>query len=517
VADVNHNGRPDLLVANAGSNSVSVLLGNGNGTFAAAQNFATGTSPEAVAVADLNGDGKPDLIVANDGSSSVSVLLGNANGTFLNAVNFAVGSGPSSVAVADVNGDGTPDLIVANYGSNRGSVLENNRAPSGTGTFPGRQDFGVGLSPRSVAVADVNGDGRPDLVVANGGSNSVSVLLGNGNGTFQSAVNYGVGSSPFSVAVADVNGDGRPDLVVANYDSNGVSVLLGNGNGTFQSAVNFGVGSYPLSVAVADVNGDGRPDLVTANDSGPYNGPGVSLLLGNRNAATQLQITAPASVTAGTSFTITVTALTAGNGLDGLYTGTVHFSSSDGLAGLPANYTFTKADMGSHTFSVTLNSTGTQTVTVKDKAHKTIEGTASVTVNSAGAPPPTNDGAGREAAISSVSADASLSALRVATALDGVSLVGAPSDSGLAATGRTSPPRQGADAPAPAVVSNTQPGPSASAPHRLAARAAIDQVFADQNDSTFSDALRKDEVPAWLDWHLPAHERGLRDPVAVWQ
>jgi hypothetical protein len=204
------------------------------------------------------------------------------------------------------------------------------------------------------------------------------VLLGNGNGTFKSAQNFRVGSYPTSVAVADVNGDGRLDLVVADYASNGVGVLLGNGNGTFKGAVNFGVGLGPFAVAVADVNRDGLPDLVVANDSSNS----VSVLLGNRNAATHFRITAPANVTLGTPFNVTITALTAGNQLDALYTGTIHFTSSDGLAVLPADFTFTLADSGSHTFSVTLNTAGGQTITVTDTTTG-ITGSAVVNGNAA--------------------------------------------------------------------------------------------------------------------------------------
>jgi hypothetical protein len=335
-------------------------------------------------VADVNGNGHPDLVVANNKSGTVSVLLGNGNGTFQSAVNFAVGTTPLSVAVADVNGDGKPDLVVANYGSNTVSVL----VGKGDGTFQAATNFAVGTGPKSAAVADVNGDGRADLVVANYGTssspgNTVSVLLGNADGAFQSAVNYTVGSAPREVAVADVNGDGRPDLLTANYGSNSVSVLLGNGNGTFKSADNYAVGTAPVALAVADVNGDGIPDVVMAN----FKGSNVSVLLGIRNAATHFTVKVPASVTAGTSFTITVTALTAGEQLDAVYTGTVHFTSSDSSAVLPADYTFKLKDAGSHKFTVTLNITGSQTITATDTVTSSITGQATVTVNGA-APPP---------------------------------------------------------------------------------------------------------------------------------
>jgi hypothetical protein len=315
----------------------------------------------------------------------VEVLLGNGDGTFQDFNRFATVSEPVSVTVADVNGDGHPDLITVNeiqYGC--ACVFLGN----GDGTFQSAVNFGVGHDPDSVAVADVNGDGRPDLVVANYSSNTASVLLGNGDGTFKAAQNFAVGNNPFFVAMADVNGDGRPDLVTANYGSNSVSVLLGNGNGTFQAAQNFAAGSGPLSVAVADLNGDGIPDLVAANEgTHTSSSNAVSVLLGIRNAATHFTVKAPASATAGKSFTITVTALTAGNQLDAVYTGTVHFTSSDGSAVLPADYTFKLTDAGSHKFKVTLNATGSQTITATDKNTSSITGHATVTVNVA-APPP---------------------------------------------------------------------------------------------------------------------------------
>jgi len=272
VGDLNLDGIPDLVVANQSPGTVSVLLGNGDGTFRAAVTYDSGAGiggiVESVAIADVNGDGKPDLVVGNHANSdTVGVLLGNGDGTFQPAVT-SPGLGFWFVAVADVNGDGKPDLI-AECGGGVGVALGN-----GDGTFQDPACYGTGATaPFGVAVADVNGDGHPDLVVANwwiGWPNtegSVGVLLGNGDGTFQPAVIYDSGGTvAYSVAVADLNGDGKPDLVVANSGSGTVGVLLGNGDGTFQSATTYGSGGgYPRTVAIADVDGDGKLDLLVAN------------------------------------------------------------------------------------------------------------------------------------------------------------------------------------------------------------------------------------------------------------
>ena len=332
VADVNGDSKPDLVVANqcADSNcnngSVGVLLGNGNGTFQTAVAYNSGGyAALSVAVADVNGDGKPDVLVVNlcvTGSNcnngSVGVLLGNGDGTFQPVVTYGSGGySARSVAVVDVNADGKPDLLVANCGGSCGSgsgsygsvgVLLGN----GNGTFQTAVAYNSGgYSALSVAVADVNGDGKPDVVVANecsssscgsGSNGSVGVLLGNGDGTFQTAVAYWSGYDTYSTTIADVNGDGKPDVLVVNLcvsgsncNSGSVGVLLGNGDGTFQSVVTYNSDTWqPFSIAAADVNGDGKPDVVAASDcsssSNCNNGAVVSVLLGNGDGVFQTAV-----------------------------------------------------------------------------------------------------------------------------------------------------------------------------------------------------------------------------------
>lgn len=231
VGDFNGDNKLDLAVANQTSNNVSILLGNGDGTFRAPVNYNAGSAPVCVVAADLTGNGILDLAVADASSgidSTVSVLLGNGDGTFQTAAAYDTGSRPESVVVADFNNDGILDLAAADYDGNEVSLL----LGAGNGTFGRASNFAVGKEPVAIASADFAGNGNADLVTPSFSTKTVSVLIGNGAGSFQPFVSYGAGSFPRAVAAVDVNGDNAPDLEVANDIGDNVSILLNTG-GTF--------------------------------------------------------------------------------------------------------------------------------------------------------------------------------------------------------------------------------------------------------------------------------------------
>ncbi len=284
--DFNGDGKPDLAVANQNSNTVTILLGNGDGTFTQAPGspITVGSAPDGIAVGDFNGDGKLDLAVANEGSNTVTILLGNGDGTFTQAPSspIAVGTGPQAIAAGDFNADGKLDLAVADGANGLNShvtILLGN----GDGTFtqaPG-SPIAVGTGPDALAVGDFNGDGKLDLAVANAVSSNVTILLGNGDGTFTQAPGspISVDLGPDGIVAGDFNGDGKLDLAVAASGISHVDILLGNGDGTFTPAPGspVTVGLAPAAITAADFNGDGKLDLATAS----RDNDAVTLLLGN--------------------------------------------------------------------------------------------------------------------------------------------------------------------------------------------------------------------------------------------
>ena len=298
VADVNGDDKPDLVVANSGASgapgSIAVLLGNGDGTFQPAQTIPLGQQfayPTGLAVADLNGDGKLDIVATDSYDGVLGVFFGNGDGTFQPPqIYFPGGGNPYQVVIRDINADGKVDLLVGQnsapgFGADGTvAVLLGN----GDGTFQPAQNYDAGgmasgpygLGSISLAVVDVNGDGKLDVLTgipgatSPGSVGSVGVLLGNGDGTFQSPYTYpsgGYGVS--SIAAADLNGDGKQDAVVSNAcesDSEtcgqgSISILIGNGDGTFQAANLYAsLGYFACCVAIGDVTRDGKLDIVSA-------------------------------------------------------------------------------------------------------------------------------------------------------------------------------------------------------------------------------------------------------------
>ena len=316
IGDLDGDGKPDLAVVNSISNSVSILRNTstsgsiGSGSFAAKQDFATGVQPYSLAIRDLDGDGKPDLAVGNRVSATISVLRNTStsgsigSGSFAAKQDFTTNGLPLSVAIGDLDGDGKPDLAVANQ-SGGVSVFRNTSTIGsiGSSSFSAKQDFSTGNNSVSVAIGDLDGDGKPDLTVVNAASNTISVLRNIstsgsiGSSSFAAKQDFATGSEPFSVAIGDLDGNGKPDLAVANFSSNTVSVFRNTstiasiGSSSFAAKQDFSVGSQPFSVAIGDLDGDGMPDLASAN-FGSFN---LSLL---RNADASSLITVTSSLSA---------------------------------------------------------------------------------------------------------------------------------------------------------------------------------------------------------------------------
>jgi hypothetical protein len=277
VGDFNGDGKIDLAVTEYGlaSSALAIFLGKGDGTFVAGSVYTAVSLPYGITVADFNGDGHLDLAVANNGTNTVAVMLGNGDGTFRKPYAYYAPL-PERVLAVDLNGDGHPDLAVLAYCGRNPKTCTSGAVEillnKSHGSFKKPLYFSVkGVGPDGIASADLNHDGKTDLVVANNNfqqASTVSVLLGKGDGTFKPTVNYPVGGGPAGIAIADFNGDSKMDIAVANTGSATVSVLYGKGNGTFKPAqdLHFATGSLPISVVAADFNGDGAPDLAVALD-----------------------------------------------------------------------------------------------------------------------------------------------------------------------------------------------------------------------------------------------------------
>jgi len=294
VADLNNDKIPDLVIANGGDSSVTILLGKGNGTFREADGspFYAGSSPNDVVIADFNKDGKPDLAFANHTKKYLTILAGDGKGGFkpLNGSPFPVNVFPHThgIATGDFNKDGNLDLVTDSWGNDRLEILfGNNRHGFDTpGMF-----IPVGKHPyQRIRTADLNMDGNMDIVTTNLDGNNTTILLGDGKGGFHQPAGspFPCGDSPFGVAIGDINGDGKPDLVIVNSPTitsnntgkDGLSILLGDGTGKFtvMPGSPFTTGKSPSRVAIGDINGDSINDVTVTN----YNSNSITIFLMNK-------------------------------------------------------------------------------------------------------------------------------------------------------------------------------------------------------------------------------------------
>jgi hypothetical protein len=260
----------DVAVANKGSHNLSIFLGDGAGALQAPATLdtGTGTSPVSVVAGDFNQDGKLDLAVANQGNDTIEIFPGNGDGTFQAPalIQLPAGFTPTALAAADFNKDGHLDLAVTGQGANAVWIFLGNG--DGAFTTGANLHYATGQSPVWVSSGDFDGDGNRDLAIANRADNTISILLGKGDGTFVPAANPAVpvGKGPASIAVADYNADGRLDLAVADATDNAVSILLNLGGGLFGPNFELPVATAPVSIVTADFNGDTKPDVATANN-----------------------------------------------------------------------------------------------------------------------------------------------------------------------------------------------------------------------------------------------------------
>ena len=272
AGDFGKRGRIDLAVTQANSNTLTVLLGNGNGTFQPGVPYTVGNRPASLIVADLNNNGVSDLIAVNQAANTFSVLAGNGDGTFRPSLDFVAGNAPVAVASGDFDGDGHADLAIVNY-QDRTVTVPRGR---GDGIFQAPRSYRAGLSRKAIAAGDLNGDGLPDLVVTNycgsdyactSGGNA-SVFLANQNGAYRLAGSYSLGSGPVAVALASLHGNKTQDLLALNRDDKTLMVMSGNGDGTFAEPQHYLLSANPRALFVGDFNGDGTPDLAIASDCG---------------------------------------------------------------------------------------------------------------------------------------------------------------------------------------------------------------------------------------------------------
>ena len=276
MSDIDGDGKPDIAVTNNSSNNVSILRNTSvSGTVSTATkiDFTTGTNPQSLCAGDLDGDGKLDIVTANNGSGTISVLRNTSvPGTvsFATKIDFSTGasSGPASVSIGDIDGDGKPDLAVANNNTNTVSIFRNT-STAGAISFAAKTDFTTGILPSGVIIGDIDGDGKPDIAVSNFSSGTVSVFRNTSTtGSIGFAAKFdlttGASTQPFYVSIGDLDGDGKSDLAVSVSSQGKVSVFRNtsvSGNISFDVKADFSTGVSPYGISIGDIDGDGKPDL----------------------------------------------------------------------------------------------------------------------------------------------------------------------------------------------------------------------------------------------------------------